>query len=33
MTIRGATGEGTTLTIRLPLPPQITEVPLARAAG
>jgi len=33
MTIHGATGEGTTLTIRLPLPPRIMEVPLARAAG
>ena len=33
MAIHGATGEGTTLTIRLPLPPRITEVPLARAAG
>ena len=33
MRIRGAIGEGTTLTIRLPLPPQIMEESRARAAG
>jgi signal transduction histidine kinase len=33
MRIRGASGEGTTLTIRLPLPPRIMEEPRARAAG
>jgi len=33
MRIRGAIGEGTTLTIRLPLPPQIMEEPRARAVG
>ena len=33
MTIHGAAGEGTTLTIRLPLPAPVTEVPRARAAG
>jgi len=33
MRIRGAVGEGTTLTIRLPLPPNIVEESRARAAG
>ena len=33
MTIAGAPARGTTLTIRLPLPAAVTEVPLARAAG
>jgi signal transduction histidine kinase len=33
MRIRGAIGEGTTLTIRLPLPPHIMEESRARAAG
>jgi len=33
MTIAGAPGQGTTLTICLPLPARLTEVPLARAAG
>jgi signal transduction histidine kinase len=33
MRIRGAVGEGTTLTIRLPLPPRIVEESRARAAG
>jgi signal transduction histidine kinase len=33
MNIRGPAGGGTTLTIHLPLPARITEVPLARAAG
>ena len=33
MSIHGTAGQGTTLTIHLPLPAGITEVPLARAAG
>ncbi len=33
MTIGGTAGEGTTLTISLPLSARLTEVPLARAAG
>lgn len=33
VTIVGATGKGTTLTIHLPVPVSATEVPLARAAG
>jgi signal transduction histidine kinase len=33
MTIRGAAGAGTTLTIRVPLPAQTVEVARARAAG
>jgi len=33
MRIRGAIGEGTTLTIRLPLPPRVMEESRARAAG
>jgi len=33
MTVGSAAGHGTTLTIQLPLPVRVTEVPLARAAG
>lgn len=33
MTVGGAVGQGTTLTIHLPLPVPMAEVPLARAAG
>jgi signal transduction histidine kinase len=33
MTIRGAPGKGTTLTIHLPVPARAMEAPLARAAG
>ena len=33
MTVGTGAGQGTTLTIRLPLPPRLMEVPFARAAG
>jgi signal transduction histidine kinase len=33
MRLRGAIGHGTTLTIRLPLPPRLMEESRARAAG
>jgi signal transduction histidine kinase len=33
MAVAKAPGQGTALTIQLPLPEQTTEVPLARAAG